>query len=108
VTDKAKCEDTELPSRSISLATPQSPHHQPASTSLDLVLRMPGTMGTDTDANTATTAPGLESSASFSMLDLENELVDITASSSTSSPSSSRVKLLFAKSKGMSLAGDNN
>jgi hypothetical protein len=103
VTDKAKCEDTELPSKP-PWPTPQSHHHQPASTSLDPVLRMPGTMGTDTDANTAT-APGLESSASFSMLDLENELVDITASSS---PSSSRVKLLFAKSKGMSLAGDNN
>src|SRR5277367_4846783 len=43
-------------------------------------------------------------STSFSMRDLENEIVDISSSSSglsaITSPSSSKVKLLFAKSKG--------
>ena len=54
---------------------------------------MPGSMD-------SSTGPGnLEESRSFSMHDLENELVDITASSS----SGSKVKLLFAKSKGIPL-----
>ena len=57
---------------------------------------MPGTMG---DSN-----PNMEGSTTFSMRDVENELVDITATSSSTS-TSSKVKLLFAKSKGIASDG---
>jgi hypothetical protein len=60
------------------------------------------------------TAPGQPrtsaDSPSFSMRDLENEIVDISSPSSGVSPSpplSSKVKLLFAKSKGSPPHGDN-
>jgi len=41
-----------------------------------------------------------EAPGSLSMREVENELVDISAAS-TSRPSSAKVKLLFAKSKGI-------
>jgi hypothetical protein len=42
-----------------------------------------------------------DDSPNLSMQDLENEIVDITSSSTSSPPT--KVKLLFAKSKGMFL-----
>lgn len=51
----------------------------------------------------ATSTQSSDDTSNFSMRELENEIVDISSLSETYAPKSSKVKLLFAKSKGIGL-----